>query len=231
MPELTKGAHLQICIIRRDLVFFGSSNSLKRTNMEVKNTMAIIDEISGFLNPEKTVLVLWDVQKMLVDNIFNKDEFLNNVSALSSAARAKNIPVFFTKITPLPDRFQSAGRRYMLSKRTRPFNPTPDGLDLVIKPEPGDIVINKNTASIFVGTNFELLTRNAAISTVIFTGIATEIGVESSAREAGNRGFFPVVVTDAVSSQSKEAHARSLDNMRSLMPLVSTNELVEFWKK
>ncbi|MCL5266773.1 MAG: cysteine hydrolase, partial [Bacteroidetes bacterium] len=170
-------------------------------------------------------------QKMLVDNIFNKDEFLKNVQALASSARAKGVPVFLTKITPLPDRFQSPGRRYMMSKRARAFNPTPDGLDLVIKPEHDDIVLNKNTASIFVGTNFELMIRNAGISTIVFTGIATEIGVESSAREASNRGYFPVVVTDAVSSQSKEGHMRSLDNMRSLMPLVSTNELVTLWKK
>jgi nicotinamidase-related amidase len=192
--------------------------------------MANIDEISEFLVPEKSVLVLWDLQKMLVDNIFNKDEFLKNVQALASSARAKGVPVFLTKITPLPDRFQSAGRRYMMSKRPRPLNMTPDGLELAIKPEPGDIVLNKNTASIFVGTNFDLMMRNAGISTIVFTGIATELGVESSAREAGNRGYFPIVVTDAVSSMSKEGHARSLDTMRSLMPLVTANELVEFWK-
>ena len=119
----------------------------------------------------------------------------------------------------------------MMRTRARALSFTPGGLALVIKPEPADIVINKNTASIFVGTNFELMTRNAGISTVVFTGIATEMGVESSAREAGNRGLFPVVVTDAVSSPSKEGHLRSLDNMMGLMPLVSSSELVTFWKK
>ena len=193
--------------------------------------MANIDEISEFLVPEKSVLVLWDLQKMLVDNIFNKDEFLKNVQALAASARTKGVPVFLTKITPLPDRFQSAGRRYMMSKRPRPLNMTPDGLELAIKPEPGDIVLNKNTASIFVGTNFDLMIRNAGISTIVFTGIATEMGVESSAREASNRGFFPVVVSDGVSSQNKESHLRSLENMKSLIPIVTTIELVEFWKK
>ncbi len=187
-----------------------------------------ISEISEFLKPERTVLVLWDNQNMLVNNVFNKDEYLKNVLALAASARAKAIPVFLTKITPLPDRFQSAGRRYMLSKRK--FNPPPDALELAVKPEATDFVINKNTASIFVGTNFELMIRNAGISTIVFTGIATEMGIESSAREAGNRGFFPVVVGDAVSSQSRENHLRSLDNMKNLMPIVSTGDLVSLWK-
>ena len=40
--------------------------------------------------------------------------------------------------------------------------------------------------------------RNAGIITVVFTGIATEFGVESSARDVFNRGFYSVVVSDCV---------------------------------
>ena len=56
-------------------------------------------------------------------------------------------------------------------------------------PEKDDIVLNKNTAGIFIGTNFEMMTGNAGTETLIFAGIATEIGVESSVRNAPNRGF------------------------------------------
>jgi nicotinamidase-related amidase len=41
--------------------------------------------------------------------------------------------------------------------------------------------------------------RNAGINAVVFTGIATEFGVESSARDAFNRGFYCVVVSNCVS--------------------------------
>ncbi len=190
-----------------------------------------IDEIAQFVQPAKTALVLWDIQKMLVDTIFNREEFLNNVRKLAAAARAKSIPVIFTKITPLPGRFESPARKYMMRNRPKGYNPGPGAFDLVISPEHDDIVIDKNTASIFVGTNFELLTRNAGISTIVFTGIATEIGVESSARDAGNRGFFPVIVSDAVSSRDKEAHTRSLENLKNLMPIVTTEDLAGFLGK
>ncbi len=193
--------------------------------------MSNIDEISEFLKPEKSALVLWDIQKMLVDSIFNREEFLKNVTDLSGVARVKKVPVFHTKITPLPERFESPARKFMMKKRQWGGKPAPDAYDLVLSPEEKDIVINKNTADIFIGTNFELMLRNAGISTIVFTGISTEIGVESSARAAGNRGFFPVVVSDAVSSRTQEAHTRSLDNMRNLMPLVFTAELSTFWNK
>jgi len=193
--------------------------------------MNTIEEISEFLNPEKSVLVLWDIQKMLVDSIFNKDEFLKNVKLIAPAARANGIPVVSTKITPLPDRFQSAGRKFMMKKRAGWGTQPPEAYNFALTPEPSDIILNKNTASIFVGTNFELMMRNAGISTLVFTGIATEMGVESSVREATNRGFFPVIVTDAVSSSNKEGHTRSLENLKTMMPLVSTDELVAFWKK
>jgi|GEM_PF-1810677 len=80
-------------------------------------------------------------------------------------------------------------------------------------------------ASIVVGTNFVLLLRNAGITTVVILGIATEIGVESTARDAINRGFFPVVITDAVSIYNQEAHLRSLENMKSMMIILTTEEL------
>ena len=91
-------------------------------------------------------------------------------------------------------------------------------------------MLNKNTASIFIGTNFEMMVRNAGIESLVFTGIATEIGVESSARDALNRGFFPVVAQDAVSSADKDAHERSLANMKNMLSVISVEELLKVWK-
>ena len=105
----------------------------------------------------------------------------------------------------------------------------PNGSDLTIEPEGNDIVIPKNTASIFVGTNFELLLRNAGITAIVFTGIATEYGVESSARDASNRGFFPVIISDAVSSFDKEGHARSLENLKNMMIVLTSDEIISLW--
>ena len=126
------------------------------------------NEFTEFLDVKKCALVIWDVQNMLVNSIFNKDEFLVNSKALIVAARPAGVPVFFTKITPLPERFESPARKAFLSRR-RGWNFTAEGLNLAIEPKEGDMILNKNTASIFVGTNFELVMRNAGLSTVVFS--------------------------------------------------------------
>jgi nicotinamidase-related amidase len=94
-----------------------------------------------------------------------------------------------------------------------------------------EMVINKGTASIFTDTGFERMLRNAGIITVVFTGIATEGGVESSARDAFNRGFYSVVLSDCVSSPYKEGHERSLENMKNLITITSSKELENVWLK
>ena len=96
-----------------------------------------------------------------------------------------------------------------------------------VKPQAIDLVLDKSAASIFIGTNFEYLMRNRGINTLIFTGIATEMGVESSARDAANRGFFPVVVSDCVSSSNKEAHERSLKNMERIVIVEKSEDILK----
>jgi len=130
-------------------------------------------------------------------------------------------------ITPLPENFMSSWYVYSMMRRFNvddarklPSFMMPGSQESMIpgtiEPKQGDMVLEKSFASIFLGTNFEFMLRNRGISTIIFTGIATEMGVESSARDASNRGFYPVVVSDCVSSMDRGAHERSLTNMHRL---------------
>ena len=192
--------------------------------------MEIDNELRDILNPGKAALLVWDVQNMLVRRIFNPEPFMANTKSLIFLARELKVPVIFSKITPLPGNFESPTRKYFMKKRSFSLDQTPDGLDLAIEPSGDDIIMPKNTASIFIGTNFEQLMRNAGITTIVIVGIATEFGVESSGRDASNRGFFPVIITDAVSSYNQEAHYRSLENLKNMMILLNTEELMAVWK-
>ena len=192
--------------------------------------MEINQEIKEIVNPSRTALLIWDVQNMLVNNIFNADVFLSNTKNVISSAREKRIPIVFSKINPLPERFESPVRKYFWKNRLMKMKQIPNGFDLAIEPLEDEIVMPKNTASIFIGTNFEQLLRNAGITTIVFIGIATEIGVESSARDALNRGFFPVIITDAVSSSNQEAHNRSLENIGNMMILLKSEEITSLWQ-
>jgi nicotinamidase-related amidase len=186
------------------------------------------------LEPSHTALVVWDVIHAFTNLIFNKEEFSRNLNSVVELARNSNISIFFTTNQLLSSRFESSAIIYTFGKRgfDHLFEQfTLEDMNFVIKPKQDEIVINKHTASIFIDTGFERMLRNAGISTVVFTGIATECGIESSARDAFNRGFYPVIVSDCVSSPNKDGHNRSLENMKNLITIINLNELENIWPR
>ena len=182
--------------------------------MQDINGKTIYSTIQEIVDPAHTALVVWDVQKMLVDFIFNKEEFMNNINLLIESARSVKIPIFYTSIEMLPTKYESSSRLYTYNKMfARMQRSMPEKMDMspAVDRKECEMVITKHTANIFIGTDFERMVRNAGITTLVFTGILTEIGVESSARDALNRDFYSVIVSDAVSlSIDKDAHTRSL---------------------
>jgi nicotinamidase-related amidase len=176
--------------------------------------------LEKYVRKENTALVVWDVQEALVGRIFNREKFVTDLKDFISWARVKRIPIFYTEITPLPERYESIIRKISFSAGWNPGNIIKE-----IYPEKDDIILRKNTASIFTGTNFELILRNGGITNIIFTGIATEIGIETSARHSLTLGFLPIVVEELVSSGDRDAHERSLKNMSKLMPVMKIDEV------
>ena len=180
------------------------------------------------LDPVHTALVAWDVQRALTKMIFNKEEFSRNLNSIVELARKSNIPIFFTSIQMLSKRFESSAIIFTLGKLgfDRLFEQlTTEDMDYIIKPKQDEIIINKHIASIFIDTGFERMLRSAGIVSIVFTGIATEFGVESSARDAFNRGFYSVVVSDCVSSPDKNGHNRSLENMKNLITIINSKSV------
>jgi nicotinamidase-related amidase len=175
----------------------------------------IYTELQEIIAPEHSALIVWDMQNRLVNRVFNRDEILNSVDALIQTARKVQVPVVYTKITQLGS----------------PSANEPGAMEIAeaVAPLPVDIILNKNTASIFLGTNMDYIARYGGIETLVFTGISTEFGVETSAREALTRGYYVLVVSDGVSSASRDAHERSLTNLRSLCEVVDHKEILRVW--
>ena len=76
----------------------------------------IYSTIQEIIDPAHTALVVWDVQKMLVDFIFNKQEFIRNINFLIDAARKSKITIFYTTIEMLPLKYESSARLYTYTK-------------------------------------------------------------------------------------------------------------------
>jgi nicotinamidase-related amidase len=208
--------------------------------MKTLGRLTILETAKEIVDPQHTALVLWDCQNALVNIIFNREEFLANLKALLVSARRQKIPVVYTRITPLPAGYQSAWSVYQSMKRfgvadpsklpvfMKPGSPESE-VHSAIAPAEGDIVLDKSSPSIFFGTNFEYMMRFRGIQTIVFTGIATEYGVEHSAREAGVRGFYPVIVSDGASSSDKTAHEMALKIISRLCLVLTSKDILKEW--
>ena len=116
---------------------------------------------------------------------------------------------------------------------TPPVRRPDDWSQLVIEPskEAGDLVIVKRQWGAFYGTELDLQLRRRSIETIVLAGISTNIGVESTARDAYERGYDQVFVEDAMSSTSEDAHRMSVTTVFPRMGRVRTSkDLIEMVK-
>jgi nicotinamidase-related amidase len=208
--------------------------------MTIQRGAKVFTKFKDIVDPVHTALVVWDVQNMLVDRSFNQEIFLKNTTHFIAKARSHQIPIIYTKITPLPREYESPFRTYMMMKRVGVDDPdklpkfmVPGTQEAEIQkdifPQEGDIVFDKHTPSIFIGTHFESMMHNYGIKTILYAGISTEIGIASSARDSANRGFYTVVVGDCVSSSDQEAHDMTLKILERVCIVSQSEVLIKIW--
>ena len=79
-----------------------------------------------------------------------------------------------------------------------------------LEPRDGELVLEKNTSSAFNSTGIEWLLRNLGVTTLVVIGVATDMCVETTARDAADRGFDVIVVEDATLTYYEEHHRAAL---------------------
>ena len=79
-----------------------------------------------------------------------------------------------------------------------------------LEPKGDDLVIEKERASAFAGTETDIVLRAMAIDTLILTGAWTNFSVESTARQATDMGYRVIVASDGTSSISEEWHSAAI---------------------
>lgn len=82
-----------------------------------------------------------------------------------------------------------------------------------LSPRPGERITEKCRYSAFYNTGLDVLLRNRGIKTLVLTGVVTNVCVESTARDAWNRDFDVIVISDATASYSQELHEATLKNV------------------
>lgn len=83
-----------------------------------------------------------------------------------------------------------------------------------VAPEPGEWVIEKHTFSGFHGTELDRVLRFRGIRTLVMTGVATNVCVESTLRDGYFNGYYIVMPEDCVDSAARDLHEGTLKNVR-----------------
>lgn len=75
-----------------------------------------------------------------------------------------------------------------------------------LAPQGGELVINKVSRGAFNSTGIDALLRNMDVTGLVITGVVTNVCVETTARDAADRGYKVVLVDDACASYNQAAH-------------------------
>jgi len=197
-------------------------------------------DLSEMIDPAYTALLMWDFQVGLGGNATNLDLITETGNRILQYADEARVPVIWSRHT-VPDLAQvTAGSLYRMMKKQGVQDPSAvqpfmqegsserEFLEQ-IRPRPHDTIIEKSTPSFFIGTPLNLRLAALGINSILLCGVATDIGVDLTAKHAFALGYFPVVVEDAVGSYSDERHRAALQSMKSWIPIADSRSVIEAW--
>ncbi len=176
-------------------------------------------------------LVLIDLQRGIVGRTLaprSGDAVVAGAKALAERFRAAAAPVVLVNVGFAPD-FADA----IAAPVDRPMQPPPggfatdwmelaDGLAM-----PSDLRITKRQWGAFYGTELDLQLRRRGVTTIVLGGIATNMGVESTARAAHEHGYAVVIAEDVTATMTDEMHRFAFDHVFPMLARVSTADGIE----
>ena len=185
------------------------------------------------LDPARTALVVIDMQRDFVEcggfgealgnDVTKLQAIISTVAALLAFFRAKGWPILHTRECHLPDLSDCPPAKRSRGKGAlRIGDAGPMGRLLVrgeagasIVPEcaplEGEMVIDKPGKGMFFATDCERLLRAAGVTHLVFAGVTTEVCVQTSMREANDRGFECLLVSDATESYFPQFKAAAIE--------------------
>jgi nicotinamidase-related amidase len=179
-------------------------------------------------DPATTALVVIDMQRDFLEPGGFGELLGNDVSLLAAAveplkavlaaAREAEMTIIHTREGHRPDLADCPpSKRARGGLETGIGDPGPYGRILVrgehghdivdeLAPAPGEVVLDKPGKGSFYATDLELILRNRRITSLIVTGVTTEVCVHTTVREANDRGFECLVLADCCGSYFPEFH-------------------------
>ncbi|GAB0116382.1 cysteine hydrolase family protein [Acidisoma sp. 7E03] len=154
----------------------------------------------------RSALVVIDLQKGIVALPVSQavEPIIEKARRLADAFRARGLPVVWVNVTG-----GAPGRN---EQPTSTADLPADWAELVpaLGAQPGDHRVTKKTWGAFTGTDLHDFLQAKGVTQIVLLGVATSIGVESTARFAQELGYNITLVTDAMADLRPEAHENSI---------------------
>jgi len=169
-------------------------------------------------------LVIIDLQKGIVGlpTVHPVGEIISRNGQLARIFRERGLPVVLVNV---------AGWAPGRTERPRPGGKLPaEWSDLIpeLNQQPEDHTVTKRTWGAFTNTGLEAHLKNLGVRQVVIAGIATSLGVESTARQAYEFGFNVTLAVDAMTDTNPEAHLNSVTRIfPRLGETGTTQEIIE----
>jgi ureidoacrylate peracid hydrolase len=211
-------------------------------------------DLTQRLDPFRTAVIVIDVQNDFCSPGGYMDreghplhlvqEMLPNLKALLDGAKEARVPRIFFQAN------YATQYNWYLSpvwlERARRSNPNGGHVDYAVCEEGAwgfnivdglqptgakdEIVLKKHRYSAFIGTELDLILRSRGIQTVVVTGVATNVCVESTARDAFMRDYHVVLLSDCSATYSDAEHQATLANIRQYFGEVLTSpDVLDVW--
>ncbi len=154
-------------------------------------------------------LIVIDLQKGIVGlpTVHPAGEIVDRSAQLARAFRDRGLPVVLVNVSGrAPGRTDAGAPK---------FSVPPDWTELVpeLEQQPSDYIVTKQRAGAFIGTSLDETLRQRGVTQVFLTGVATSLGVESTARSAYDHGYNVVLVVDAMTDRDADAHLHSVEKI------------------
>lgn len=162
---------------------------MKITTLDPKTALVIIDLQNG-------VAALPTVHPIL--------EVVSRANALASVFRRRQLPVVLVNVA------SGAPGRTAQNHSAGNFPEGWEDLLPQLNREPGDHLVTKRTWGAFTNTDLERYLRGAGVTQLVLVGVATSIGVESTARQAYDLGFNVTLAVDGMTDLNTDAHDNSV---------------------
>jgi ureidoacrylate peracid hydrolase len=158
-----------------------------------------------------------------------------NLKRLVDAAREAGSPVVFVRMAQTEHTMSEVSQEHKLRRGTEvPVCVEGTwGVEFYeVEPEPGEAIVTKHRYSAFIGTDLDLVLRSKGVKSLIITGVATNVCVESTARDAFMMDYYVVFVGDcSACSAGIEVHQATLDNIERTFGIVaSADEVIACWQ-